>query len=131
MITGPWYLATPYSKYPKGIEAAFALAAGQAALFARAGIPVYSPIAHTHPIAMIGELDPYDHAIWLPFDHPLMVAAKGLIVLMAESWEQSYGMKVEIDQFKAAGKPVVYMTPGILPDLGEPKCFGPSSPLSS
>jgi hypothetical protein len=114
-MTAFWYLATPYSKYPEGLEAAFALACGQAALFARAAVPVYSPIAHTHPIAAIGEIDPYDHKIWLPFDEPMMHAAHGLIVLMADSWQQSYGMKVEIEQFKAAGKPVIYMTPGEIP----------------
>jgi hypothetical protein len=111
-----WYLATPYSKYPAGIEGAFVLACKQTALLIKAGIPVYSPIAHTHPVAIHGEIDPYDHKIWMPADEPMMKAAFGLIVLRAESWTKSYGMKVEIDAFAADGKPVIYMDPDIIPD---------------
>jgi hypothetical protein len=35
--------------------------------------------------------------------------------VMAEGWEQSYGMRVELETFQAAGKPVVWMTPGVVP----------------
>jgi len=110
-----WYLATPYSKYPAGIESAFILACRQTALLIRAGVPVFSPIAHTHPIALHAGLDPLDHTIWLPCDRPMMDAAHGLIMLKAESWEQSYGMKVELETFQTLGKPVVWMTPGFVP----------------
>lgn len=53
-----WYLASPYSKYPAGIEAAFQDICKQTALLIRHKIPVYSPIAHTHPVAIHGEIDP-------------------------------------------------------------------------
>lgn len=111
-----WYLATPYSKYPGGLEAAFVLACKATADLIRAGVRVYSPIAHTHPVALHGEIDPYDHGIWLPADQPFMDAAKGVIVLRAETWEQSYGIKCEIAAFEAAGKPVIYMDPGVVPE---------------
>lgn len=114
-MSGFYYLATPYSKYPHGIEAAFRLAAENTAHLIRAGVPIYSPIAHTHPIAIHGGIDPLDHSIWLPADEPLMRAAKGLIVLMAETWEESYGISVEIAEFKAERKPILYMEPGIVP----------------
>jgi hypothetical protein len=110
-----WYLATPYSKYPHGIEAAFNLAIDATALLLRAGVPVFSPIVHTHSVAVRCGIDPFDHSIWMPVDAPLMHAASGLILLCAESWEQSYGMRVERDAFEAAGKPVVYMDPDVLP----------------
>jgi hypothetical protein len=110
-----WYLATPYSKYPAGLEAAFHLALDAAGLLIRAKVPVYSPIAHTHPIAILTGMDPLDHAIWLPADKPMMDAAGGLIMLRAESWEQSYGMKHELNLFQGAKKPVVWMDPGVLP----------------
>lgn len=114
-----WYLATPYSKFPSGIEAAFIVACQQTALLIRAGIPVYSPIAHTHPVAVNGDIDPLDHSIWLPADAPLMSAALGLIVCKMESWESSYGIGVEIAEFKKAGKPIVYMEQNIVPKLPE------------
>ncbi len=110
-----FYLATPYSKYPGGLDAAFELACVNAALLIREGVRTYSPIAHTHPIAKHGGIDPYDHSIWLPADEPFMRKACGLIVLRAESWEDSYGIKVEIAEFQKDGKPIIYMDPGVVP----------------
>lgn len=110
-----WYIATPYSKFPGGITAAFEGAAREAAALVKAGVPVYSPIAHTHPVALYGDIDPLDHDIWLPADAPFMEAAKGLIVCQMEGWEHSYGIGEEIKAFEAAGKPIVYMTPGVVP----------------
>jgi hypothetical protein len=110
-----WYLASPYSKHPLGIEEAFREACRATADLIRAGVRVYSPIAHTHPVAVHGGIDPYAHDIWLPADEPFMNAASGLIVLRAESWEISYGIGEEIKAFKAAGKQIVFMDPGIVP----------------
>lgn len=111
-----WYCATPYSKFHLGIEAAFEQACIQAALLISAGISVYFPICHTHPIAMQGGIDPLDHEIWLPADRAFMDAAKGLIVCKMDGWQDSYGVGVEIETFKAAGKPVVFMEPGVVPE---------------
>jgi hypothetical protein len=112
-----WYLASPYSKYAEGIEAAWQHVCEDAALLIRNGVPVYSPIAHTHPIAVHGNIDPYAHDIWLPADEPLMQAAKGLIVDRMQGWEDSYGISVEIAAFTKAGKPIIYMTPGEVPNI--------------
>lgn len=114
-----WYLATPYSKYPDGLEAAFRAACEQTALLIRAGVPVFSPIAHTHPVAMAGNMDPLDHSIWLPADEPMMKAAHGLIVCKLPSWERSYGIECERIAFEGAHKPVIYMEPGVIPILPE------------
>lgn len=110
-----WYLASPYSKYRHGLEEAFKEVSRQAALLVAEGVPVFSPIAHTHPIAIHGYLDPLDHTIWLPADEPMMHAASGLIVLMMEGWEESYGISVEIAAFQVARKPIIYMVPGEVP----------------
>lgn len=110
-----WYLATPYSKYPGGLDAAWELACIAAAQLVKAGIRVHSPIASSHPIAVFGGIDKLDHTIWLPADEPFMHQAHGLIVLEAESWEISFGMAEEIKHFEAAGKPIIRMTPGEVP----------------
>ena len=115
VIKGDWYLGTPYSKYPGGIEEAFICACRQAAFLVRAGIPVYSPIAHTHPIAVYGGIDPLDHRIWLPADRPKMDQSRGLIICKMPTWGQSDGIQHEKATFRAAGKPVIYMTPGEVP----------------
>lgn len=111
-----WYLATPYSKFPGGIDAANRLACNAAAAFIKAGVRIHSPIAHTHAIAMLSGMDPLDHAIWLTADAPMMEAAHGLIVLLAPSWEISYGIAEEIKAFEAMGKPIKRWNPAWLND---------------
>lgn len=105
------YVGTPYSKYPTGIEAAFKDASALMARLLTEGVRAYSPIAHTHPIAIHGNLDPYDHTIWLPFDAAIMEKADGMIVAMLPGWDSSYGIKHEIEEFTKAGKPVFYLDP--------------------
>jgi hypothetical protein len=112
---GLFYLAMPYSKYPGGLEEAFKLASREAGLLLLAGVPVYSPIAHFHPIAMHAWIDPFDYKIWLPANEPMIARSDALIVLRAESWSKSFGMAEEIKAFEAACKPIFYMDPGIVP----------------
>jgi hypothetical protein len=111
-----WYLATPYSKYPGGLEEAYRLACKQTAILIKAGVSVFSPIAHSHGPAVHGEITLLDHDIWLPFDQAFMDSAKGMIYLKAESHADSYGMSHELDYFISSRKQVVYMEPGILPE---------------
>ena len=103
------YLATPYSKYPGGIEAAHREACRAAAMLVKAGVGVYSPIAHTHPIAIYGGIDPLNHDIWLPADTPMMQAASSITVVKMKGWQESVGVAHEIKAFQEMGKPVFYM----------------------
>lgn len=105
------YLASPYSKYPSGIQQAFQDVSVLAGKLIQKGYKVYSPIAHTHPIAIYGNLDALDHSIWLPFDQAIMRACDAMIVAKMETWDQSYGIGEEIKFFNAAGKPVYYLDP--------------------
>lgn len=106
---GYWYLATPYSKYEGGIEAAFQEACKITASLMRQGVCVFCPIAHTHPVAKHGGIDPLNHDIWIPLDRPMMTHAIGLIVAKMDGWEDSYGVGVEIEEFKAVGKQIYYL----------------------
>ena len=110
-----WYLATPYSKYPSGIEAAFRLAVEARGFLLKHGIPTFSPIIHSHPVAVQCDLDPLDHTIWLPSEAPIMMVACGLIMLMAEGWRESVGMKYEQDDFTWRKLPIVFMEPFVMP----------------
>lgn len=103
------YTATPYSRYPEGIQRAFERASEIAADLLRLGVKVYSPIAHTHPIAVYGRLNPLDHDIWLPFDAAMMGKADAMIVAMMAGWETSQGIAHEIKVFENAGKPIFYI----------------------
>lgn len=103
------YLATPYSKWENGLEDAFIEAAKLTGRLLRCGVRAYSPIAHTHPIAVYGKLDALDHSIWLPFDEAIMERANVLLVAKMKGWDESRGIKHEIEFFEAAGKPVYYL----------------------
>lgn len=105
------YLGTPYTKFPGGITCAFAEAAALAAKLVHLGIRVYSPIAHTHPLAIYGNLDPLDHRIWLPFDTAMMVKSDAMLVGMLPTWDDSYGVNFEIEKFTLMRKPVFYLDP--------------------
>ena len=117
MTNSFYYLATPYSKYPGGQEAAYVAACEQHAVLIKAGIPTFCPITHTHGTALHGHLSLTDHAIWLPADRPFMDLACGIIVCKLPTWDISYGIAEEIKVFQAAGKPVVYMEPWEVPNL--------------
>lgn len=108
------YLATPYSKYPAGIEWAFIDASALAGRLLLAGMRVYSPIAHTHPIAMHAGIDPYDHNVWIPFDEAMMNAAQALLVAEMDGWQESFGIAHEIAFFEKAGKPIYFLDPKTL-----------------
>jgi len=105
------YLATVYSKHPSGIHMAFVEASSLAASLMRAGVKVYSPIAHAHPIATYGNGDAYDHEVWLPFDEAIMGRSDAIAVAMMDKWSVSRGIAHEIAFFRKADKPVHYFDP--------------------
>ncbi|MFN9743864.1 MAG: DUF1937 family protein [Acidobacteriota bacterium] len=106
-----WYLASPYTKCPLGQEAAFSVAARAAAKLMEAGLIVYSPIAHSHPVATHGNLDALDGAFWLRQNQPMMEKMDGLIVLKLPGWEESEGVQIEIDFFQYNKRPVLFASP--------------------
>jgi len=108
------YLATPYTKYPGGIEVAFRDACAFAGTLLKAGLKIYSPIVNTHPIAIHGSLDPLDYTIWLPFDHTMMRISDAILVAKMPTWEESYGIEHEIGEFRSALKPVFFIDPATL-----------------
>lgn len=108
---GYWYVASPYSKYPGGVEEAFKAACECTGRLLARGIPVFSPIAHSHPIAQHAAIDPMSHEIWLEADRPMMEAAHGALVLRLPGWEFSYGVKHEIDFFRDAQRPIHLLDP--------------------
>jgi Domain of unknown function (DUF1937) len=104
------YVATPYTRAPGGLDAAFNAACEATGALIKQRIPAFSPIAHCHPIAIAAGIDPTDHKIWLPADAPLMAAAAALLVVKLPGWDESYGVQQEVKVFTAAHKPVLYAT---------------------
>ena len=108
------YLGTPYSRYQSGIDAAFRDACRLAAGLVRLNVRVYSPIAHTHPIAVHGGIDPLDASYWLSFDAAMMDKSACLAIGCLDGWQDSAGLKHEIDVFESYGKAVWMVDPRTL-----------------
>lgn len=105
-----WYMASPYSKWPKGIEDAFIEAAKSAAELMKRGLHVYSPITHSHPIAVHGKMDALSHDIWMSLDLAMIDACDGMLVVMMPGWNESKGIRMEIEHAEKTGKPISYLS---------------------
>lgn len=107
------YIATPYTKYHFGHAAAAYDAASATAKIMRLGVPAFSAIAHSHAVAHVGGLDKVDQGFWEKMDAPLVEAATACVVVKMPGWKESAGVQHEIAEFRAAGKPVVFMDWGM------------------
>jgi hypothetical protein len=101
------YLASPYShRDPEIRQKRYEAAVRASARLASAGIPVYSPIAHSHPIEVAtGGLIP--HTYWMSIDLMVLPVCSKMVVLRLPGWEESKGVAKEIDAAGAAGIPVI------------------------
>lgn len=104
------YFASPYTHFEGGgsigRENAFVDASQIAGRLIKQGLKIYSPIAHTHPIAEFGGLDPLDMAIWQPLNEAMLAACQVLIVAHMAGWEDSLGMAHEIKRAETWRMPV-------------------------
>ncbi len=100
------YLACPYSHNPMR---GFVESSKAAARLMDAGNIVFSPISHSHPVAVHGKLDAMDQAFWLRQDLPWLKECDVLMVLQLPGWEISKGVKREIDYAGGLQIPVVFM----------------------
>jgi hypothetical protein len=76
----------------------------------RAGLFVYCPIVHLHPLTTF-DLDPLDLTLWYPHNHVMMERCDCLIVAHMEGWDTSDGVKSEIEYFKKMDKPIFDLDP--------------------
>lgn len=103
------YLATPYSHPDVGVrEARFDQACRIAGGLMAAGEIVFSPIAHTHPIAVRCDL-PKGWEFWEKYDREMLGLASRLVVVTMDGWQTSRGIAAEIAIAQHLGIPVEYM----------------------
>lgn len=100
------YVASPYSNYADGLDAAFADIGAISWKLHLAGIPCYSPIVYCHPIARALDADPLNADFWLAFTKPVLERCDALIVVDLPGWDKSYGISKEIERFQQSGRPV-------------------------
>lgn len=109
------YLATPYTLFPGGRDAACVAAAEIAGELMVEGVKVFSPIAHGHTInANCPALDPLDHEAWLEQDEAWMDVCDAIVIVELPSWENSFGVAMEADYFRQAKKPVHRLNPNTM-----------------
>jgi Domain of unknown function (DUF1937) len=108
------FLSTPYSRYNEGLQAAFEAACRLAGRLVINGLSIYSPIAHSHPIAFYGEINPLDVKLWMRLNEPHIKAASAILVAEMAGWKDSDGVKSEMDAFALAGKPIYFVNPNSL-----------------
>jgi nucleoside 2-deoxyribosyltransferase len=103
------YLASPYSSpSPEVRESRFHAACRAAAQLMAGGAFVFSPIAHTHPIALAGDL-PKGWDWWREYDRRMLAACDEVAVLCIDGWRESVGVQGEIAIAAETGKPVKYL----------------------
>lgn len=110
------YIATPYSHPdPAVMERRFLEVNRFCAGLMKEGVHVYSPISHTHPIAVCGDL-PRGWDFWEQYDRIMLAACRKIIVFCQEGWLESKGVKAELEIAVELGLAVEFFYP---PD--EPK----------
>jgi len=103
------YLAAPYShKDPAIKQSRFEQINKVAAKLMSEGVILFSPISHTHPIALAGSL-PGNWEFWATYDRAILENCKKIIVLKLDGWKESTGVSAEIDIAKELNIPVEYM----------------------
>lgn len=103
------YLASPYTHEDPAVQQArFETACRAAAHLMNKGHAVFSPIAHTHPIACAGDL-PKGWDFWERYDRTILAGCHSMMVLQLDGWQQSRGVQAEIAIMRELGKPVEYM----------------------
>ncbi|HUT91797.1 MAG TPA: DUF1937 family protein [Thermoguttaceae bacterium] len=106
------YLASPYSDPNPAIrEQRFRIVCQVAAAMLRAGALVFSPIAHSIPIAEHGTA-PNTWAFWKGLDLEMLARSDEVVVLKLPGWDRSQGVQAEVVRARALGKPVSYVEAG-------------------
>jgi hypothetical protein len=108
MTTGYWYICSPFTdpdpevrrrRYEQALQAT-------ATLMLR-DYCVFSPLSHSIPLTDPRFELPQYHEFWMKQDLAILEASVGVILLQLPGWEQSRGVRAEIEHAKKCGLPVI------------------------
>jgi len=103
------YLAVPYThEDPEIMEQRFIQVNKVASVLINNGEVIFSPISHTHPIKLAGNL-PGTWQFWDEFDRAYLERCYKLYVLMLDGWKESKGVQAEIEIAKEYGLEIEYI----------------------
>jgi len=103
------YLANPYSHpHPEVRRLRFEAASKAAAFYMSRGFIIFSPIAMTHPMSLYGKLTG-QWEFWRRFDCAFLDHCVAMWVLKLTGWDESVGIKGEIEFCHKINLPVKYI----------------------
>ena len=106
------YLASPYSHPDPAVRFnRFQAVCRAAAKLMREGHQVFSPIAHSHSVALFGDIGAGAHDFWWRQDEPWLRRADALYILKLDGWEQSEGIARERGLAEGLNKPITFVEP--------------------
>lgn len=76
----------------------------------RKGKKVFSPIVHMHQVAKFHEL-PVDFQFWKDYNESMIWPASEFIVLQLPGWDESTGVKKELEVAQEVGLKILYADP--------------------
>ena len=97
------YLATPYSGTAEEQEVRFDMACQLAGILIWKGWSVFSPIAHSKPIAEASGL-PHNAAFWSQLNSTWLRWSTDFVVAKIEDWKESKGVRFELTEARKLGK---------------------------
>jgi nucleoside 2-deoxyribosyltransferase len=111
------YLASPYSPptdlskaQADGLrEARYIKACRKAAELMEYGHQVFCPIAHSHPIEVIGMDEIHSGEFWLKQDFAILKHVDAMYVYQMKGWDTSKGIRAEIEFALAHNIPVFFL----------------------
>lgn len=105
------YLSSPYTHKSEDVEQErFEQALLAAGYLINSLELVFSPIAHSHPIAKACKLSgSYDY--WIRLNQAWIRACARLYLLQIPGWKESIGVRAEFDYAQALKTPVFLMVP--------------------
>lgn len=92
------YLASPYSHPdPQEKQRRYEHICKVAGKLMEEGKKIFCPIAHSHPIEVLGMSKVHDGPFWLDQDFAILKHAEMVYVCMMPGWKDSVGVKAEMD----------------------------------
>lgn len=109
------YLATPYTTNdPVLLQSRFEKACAAAGQFMNRGYEVFSPVAHSHPVAdHLDEALRLNHEFWLRQDFAVLKHCDVMVIYALPGWDKSYGIGEEVKIAHANGIPVYVIGEGM------------------
>jgi hypothetical protein len=102
------YLGSPYTSLSKAVmQMRYEMARKVCAEMLNNGEITYSPIVHCHELARHHDLT-RDFAFWQHYNFAMLDLASELVVLRLEGWEDSTGLRGEIEHAKSLSLPISF-----------------------